>query len=398
MSSGANPSTNAKWQPAIRLDRGSRIAKLPRTASGGVRVEGVVARAGIYTYQRADGVTRELLPPEEAARIESLATLRDAPVTVGHPAGRMVSPSTYRSDSVGHVSGQPTSDGKIVKATLAVQDEDAIARIDAGELVELSPGYRLQLDPTPGVWNGQRYDAVQRCREYNHLAIGPSGWARGGAETSLRVDGVDDVAIEIDAPSGESTHNDGGETPRSKPAMKTERIDGIEYEVGSVAHSQARARFDAAQTAKLAELEKRAKDAETRADEATARAEVATKEAAASKKALEEAIDPKRIDALVTARVELVERARKVLGADEKLDGKTDREIMLAAIAKLDPELDLSKRADEAVRVHFDAAIKWAPEAATSPLARDRRAAVGEGADRTDAIRSAHFDHGFFAE
>jgi hypothetical protein len=367
-----------------------------------VRVEGTVARAGIYTYQRADGVTRELLLPEEAARLESLATLRDAPITVGHPDG-MVSPATYRRDAVGHVSGQPTSDGKTIKATLAVQDADTIRRIDAGELVELSPGYRLMLDPTPGVWNGQKYDAVQRHREYNHLAIGPAGWARGGRETSLRVDGVDDVAVEIEPRErSESDERQTGADETRSDSMTTktmERIDGIELEVGTVGWQQARARFDAKQAETIAGLEKRAKEAETRADAATAEAEVAKKDAATAKKALEEATSPKRLDALVTARVELVEKARRVLGTETKFDGKSDREIMLAAIAKIDPELELKDRTDEAVRIHFDAAIRYAPESVTSPLARDRAALFGTEPVRTDhQLDAGAFDSSFFAD
>ena len=68
----------------------------------------------------------------------------------------------------GHVSGEPTFDRQFVRATLAIQEHDAITRVDRGELVELSAGYRLMIDPTPGVTPaGERYDAVQRALRRN---------------------------------------------------------------------------------------------------------------------------------------------------------------------------------------------------------------------------------------
>ena len=38
-------------------------------------------------------------------------------------------------------------------------------------LKELSLGYNLDLDETPGEWEGQPYDAVQRNIVINHLAL-----------------------------------------------------------------------------------------------------------------------------------------------------------------------------------------------------------------------------------
>ena len=56
-------------------------------------------------------------------------------------------------------------------------------------LKELSLGYNLDLDETPGEWNGQPYDAVQRNIVINHLALVLE--ARAGEQARLNFDSRD---------------------------------------------------------------------------------------------------------------------------------------------------------------------------------------------------------------
>jgi hypothetical protein len=292
-----------------------------------------------------------------------------------------VSPETYRRDNVGHVSGEPRSDGRTVGAVLAIQDAETIRRIDSGELVEVSPGYRLMLDPTPGTTPaGERYDAVQRQRVYNHVAIGPKGWARGGSEASLRVDGVEDVAIEVEAQQTIDV-----QPPPVTPAhertdsMKTQRVDGFDYEVGSPAWQQACERRDTRIAAEIAALEQRAKDAESKVTTQTARADAAE----ARVKELELELSPARIDARVSERTALLERVRPVLGADVKLDGKTPHEVRVLVLAKLQPALKLDSIAEAQretyVLARFESELDHATKQLVkpSPLTQARGDAFG---------------------
>lgn len=388
----------ANWTPAVRVDRG-RLSKATKTAVG-VRVEGVVSKVGVLTYTRADGsVVREFLPPEEAGRLDSLASLRDAPVTVMHPAGgtRMVTPATYRSDAVGHVSGEPRFDGRHVIADLAIQDGKAIDRVDAGELRELSAGYRCLIDPTPGVFQGQKYDAVQRSREYNHTALLPAGAARAGADASLRLDGTDcdDVAVmrfdEDDDRTPMRVPARAGQPEARVDSVKTiERIDGRDYEVGT---PEWRAKLDAVHAAAIAEVEKRAKVAEDRAATEKARADSAEKRV----KDLEAELTPARVNARVAERTALIERVRPVLGKDEKLDGLSLYEIRLKTVMKLDPEFKADAVPEAQREIHVNARFESdmrhvktdAASAGTpppSPLGRARLDAV------TPPAGAAHFD------
>lgn len=336
------------WTPAVRVDIG-RLRKAEKTASGGVRVPAAVSREGILEYLRADGtVVRELVPREEAARLESLQTLRDAVVTVGHPANgtRLVSPDTYKTDSVGHVSGEPSFEGGHVVASLAILDADTMRRVDSGELEEISAGYRVMIDPTPGELNGQRYDQVQRRREYNHVALLPKGGGRAGETVSLRLDGVE-CAVEVRPQAQPPT------TP--KPAeqrtdtMKTERIDGVDYEIGSASWAQAKAKHDARIQARLDELEEmEAEKAKTDSEMEKLRAENDSLKEKIDEleKKIADADSPERADALVSARFDLFRRAQRVLGADVKLDGKSELEIMRLAVAKAVPSLAARLRLD----------------------------------------------------
>lgn len=58
---------------------------------------------------------------------------------------------------------------------------------------ELSAGYRCVYDFTPGVWNGQKYDAVQRKIRGNHLALVDEG--RCGPEVAV----LDHFCFTLDA-------------------------------------------------------------------------------------------------------------------------------------------------------------------------------------------------------
>lgn len=173
----------------IRLDRG-RLAKSKRSPQGFARVDARLTRTGVLEYTRADGsLQRELRPEAEVFRADSLASLALAPVTDLHPS-EMVGPSNARQFAVG-VCAAPRRDGNFVAAELTIQPADVIAKVDAGERAEISCGYSCDLDETPGVYQGQHYDAIQRNIQYNHVALGPRGWGRAGADVCMRLDSKD---------------------------------------------------------------------------------------------------------------------------------------------------------------------------------------------------------------
>ena len=179
----------------IRLDA-SRVKELP---DGSIRVPAVLTHTGIFPYRNPDGsVRREYRPAEEVFRADAIASFADVPVTISHPAERRVDATTWRRDAIGHLSGAPRQDGENMVGDLLIRDAGAIARVRSGDLHNISCGYRVDYDSTPGgTPDGQKYDGVQRNLVGNHVAILPRAERpRGGESCSLRLDSEDNEVIE----------------------------------------------------------------------------------------------------------------------------------------------------------------------------------------------------------
>lgn len=188
-----------------RIDKGGRITSKVDD-NGYLRIDGVVAHVGILEYMDDDGtVIREFVPEETLFDEDSLKSLAGAPVTLQHPPV-MVTPSNYKEYSQGSVNGMPKRDGDNLVASMLVIGNEALHAVEYDGVSELSPGYSVDLDETPGEWQGQKYDRVQRNRRYNHQAIVDA--ARGGSVCSLRFDGAnvpnneDNSMTQIKLPGG----------------------------------------------------------------------------------------------------------------------------------------------------------------------------------------------------
>lgn len=189
----------------FRIDSGS-LAKAERTPAGGLRVPAFLTRTGVFTYYRNGQPVRELRPPEEVFSRESLDSLRDAPVTDDHPwnaPGQKVTPENTRELRRGHVSGHVRADSDKISAALVIDDAELIRAIEGRKRTEVSCGYRCDTDHTPGVFEGQPYDRVQRNIRYNHVAIVKHG--RAGSDIKLRLDSEDDVIAERDDSADDHT-------------------------------------------------------------------------------------------------------------------------------------------------------------------------------------------------
>lgn len=354
----------------LRLDF-QRFTKVERTPSGGMRVPANLTRTGVFSYRKQDGtLTRELRHPDEVFNQDSLNTLRGAPVTDLHPKD-MVSPSNWREVSVGHV-GDVKADGSYVYGRLDILDSDAIKRVERGDRKELSCGYRCTLEETPGTYKGERYDTIQRGIVYNHVAIGPKDWGRAGNKVALRLDSGDAIQVE---PKPE-----GPPPPKKEVTTMLIRVDGIEYEAGSSAHLQAVDKWDTGQAKKVADLTSERDTAKAEADVATARADKAEAD-------LKVASDPKKVEELVTGRVQLHTDAKKVLGTDFDPSGKTTREIQVSAIKADVKDFDPEGKSDDYVAAYFAATVKnhsRSDEGGTGIGAARDAATGGKRKDKTD--------------
>ena len=128
----------------------------------------VVTSTGIFEYTNSDGsIRRELRLPEEVFDPASLASYKGKPVILTHEAG-VVDKKNVDREHIGTILSNGYQDGDNVRAEIVIHETDLMKR---SGLRELSLGYSLDLDETPGVWNGQPYDAIQRNIRINHLAL-----------------------------------------------------------------------------------------------------------------------------------------------------------------------------------------------------------------------------------
>lgn len=318
-----------------RFDHGTLSAAV--SVAGGLRVPATVARTGVQVYAGPDGkMVREYRPDSEVFAEEALATLRGAPITIGHRA--RVTPANWSAVAVGFVAGDPRRDGEWVAVDVQAATQETIDRIAARELVEVSCGYDTVIVDQPGrTDSGEEYDRVQTQIRYNHVALGPTGFARAGRNARLRLDGNEDP------------------TEESKPMIF--KIDGADFDLSKPEGA-------AAAAARVETLTSAAKDAAAKADAATARADAATARADAA----EARLAAREADGARAAVVEQV----KARCPDLKCDGLSVRQIQVAAV-KLAKQIDIPEdKSDGYVAAYFDATFAAPAE-------------VYQGAARSDA-------------
>jgi len=146
----------------------------------------ILTSVGIFEYKNRDGSIRhELRLPEEVFSETSLASYEGKPVIITHEAV-WVTKDNVDGEIVGTILTKGYQDGDDVRAKIIIHEFDAVKR---SGMRELSLGYNLVLDETPGEWNGQPYDAIQTKIMINHLALVSE--ARAGDQARLNIDGRD---------------------------------------------------------------------------------------------------------------------------------------------------------------------------------------------------------------
>lgn len=182
-----------------------------------------ISKAGIFPYSGAqlgmtgadaDRIFQVLRPPEELADPECLASFRllpwiDEHVMLGPVAQEMTDKAlpAEKKGIHGVIGENVFFEGDTLFANLKVFSSTLAALIEAGKR-ELSAGYRCIYDVTPGEWNGQRYDAVQRKIRGNHLALVTEG--RMGPDVAVQ----DQFAFTVDTEEfqimADKTEDEGG--------------------------------------------------------------------------------------------------------------------------------------------------------------------------------------------
>lgn len=243
------------------------LLKMEETPQGYLAGFARAARIGVQAYTQADGtIVNEFRPPEEVFAADAQLSFRNLPVTNEHPTVP-VSSANAKELSVGHVGEAIRVDGSWLILPITVMDADVIKQINAGKN-QLSCGYDLEIDETPGTYAGESYDRIQRKIRGNHVAIVAD--ARAGNQARLNLDSADAVAVytsqedDIAMPKpGQVTRKDGNEEPvkdneepEAKPNKDAEGMEKLQKDNESL-------------KAKLADMKEKYDELKGKMDEAT---------------------------------------------------------------------------------------------------------------------------------
>jgi len=324
------------------------------TAEGWIVDKPVITRSGIFRYHNSNGKEiSEYRPDEEVFAPDSLNSLRAIPVTDGHK-GILTTSDTLDGVIVGSVMspGEKHGDNDVI-ADIVIHNVKKI-----GAKRELSLGYVCKIDETPGVFNGVKYDQVQRSIKYNHLAVVNRGRA-GNAR--LRLDSTDFVSFDTEDDVVEIT-------------MEKIRLDnGIEYTASKEV------------AVHVVDLREQLKNYKTRLDQVEAERDTLKADIAKSAKDHENALKAERDAA--RSRIVLEEKAKQYsLKFDESA---TDRSIKEQIIKHLGNDLNFANRSDDYVDSAFDITIANADAKSTKTAEQKTKTVAKADSNNSGSVSSS---------
>ena len=316
-----------------RYDYG-QVTKSEVTDEGYLKVWCKAARVGTQLYTRGDGTqVREYRPEDEVSNPDSLASFGMKAVTLNHPKVLLDSKTT-KLHQVGHAGSHVRFSDGVVEVALVITDQDAIDAVQRGDAQEVSAGYRVDYDPTPGVTpDGESYDGIQRNIKVNHIAL--VARARAGREARLLLDSCDrnDAVADIEPPS-------------NSPVISMARItlDGLDIELpadaaGAVqsfvketgrAQAELQQKLDA-QEEKIQAVVTEKTEAQDRIDASQERIAELEKQLAEAVAASEQRDDAAEINDAVNKRLEALNKFAPIMPEDYKFDGEDEAQIMAIA-------------------------------------------------------------------
>jgi len=333
---------------------------LTTTSEGYLTGKAAVTNVGIFPYNLPGGGVRlELRLPEEVFKPESLETLKLKPMVNDHPKVK-VTAANAKQFAIGSVGESIHTDPYRVYANVIITDQATIQEIKNGKIA-LSCGYDADLEYLPGVWMGQKYDAIQRNIRYNHLALVKRG--RAGDDATLRLD----TAIAI----FDDTSNEVPSNKEKAPMLKKITIDGVDYEAEAKVIETLHATTTRLDSVEGELTQARAEMTRTEAELDSLQDQVAASAAATT--ARNDAA-PENLEKAVQARVALILAGQKV-GAEFKTDA-AEVVIQSAVIMKAFPTATLEGKSHEYLSARFDSAMELLEKTSHEDVAREAQSAA----------------------
>lgn len=362
----------------FRLDNG--YLQNITTSDGFLRAKVSIAKTGVFSYLHADGkIIKEAKLPEELFSQATLDSLKGVPVTNEHPPIEdnkgLVNQTNYNKYVKGSLGEIVVLDGDHIVTTETIYDAELINQLKNGEKREVSIGFETDVDFTPGEYNGQRYDAVQRNIKINHLAHVKNG--RAGESVKVHLDSVNtNYAIMQGEVNEMIVRIDGKDIEVSEEVYK--EIESLRKKALRKDDQSAVATED--KTEVQITLPKKEESEDLKLANENLKMQVKTQQdliagLQSELNALKKT-EPEKLDSLVSEKLNALDSARAVIQGFRG-DGLSTKEIKLQVISKLLPfkaDVKLDSISDTEIDYRYDAALQLAREKqALNPIIQSER-------------------------
>lgn len=134
-----------------------------------------IARAGVFPYLHADGtMSYEAKLPQDILGDSTVQTAANKPITDDHPTNNggtvLVNKGNVQQYMKGFSADNAHVEGDTLRVGLTVTDPTLIKKIQGGKQ-ELSIGFQTDVAPAHGVFQGMKYDSIQKNIQINHIAV-----------------------------------------------------------------------------------------------------------------------------------------------------------------------------------------------------------------------------------
>lgn len=339
-----------------------------------LRAKVSIARDGVFAYLNSDGTIQyEAKLPEEIFSELTIQTAKGVPVTDGHPpfsngTKGLITPNNYTQYVKGALGDAITvADGMLVGEE-TIYDAALIEDLKAGKKVEVSIGFTMERDTTPGEYNGQRYDAAQRNIRINHLAHVEHGRAGSDIRACLDSALTDAVAVQI-IDKGEKQMNP------STPKTAADAVDDAGIMAGLKKIFTLLSRHDGGEVPPAApdpaapssdDLAKRVGDIEKILTSLISMFEKSLPKISPDSPQPPDAPSSAALDSAIAERIKLIDAA-KAIAPDVKTDGMSAKELKLSVIKSALPfaaDIRVDALSDDQLNARYDAACDLAREKA----------------------------------
>ena len=324
-----------------------------------------ISKAGVFPYLGVEigapeptRVYNVLRSPEELEKAAS--TFRLIPIIDDHELLGSIGTSTDERPPAGMTGETVTYEHPYLYSSIKITS-DALQKQIASGKIELSPAYTCDWIPESGVYEGERYDYVQKIKHGNHLALVEKG--RTGRDVAV----LDHYAFDT-----------GGLLPMT--------LEEIMAGIASLSEEDKAKLLAALSPAEDADEEK---DDAAKDDEATDIAEEAEAAAESAAEAVAAEADGDDV-AAAEAAAEAVENAEAVLEAAEELQEKIAQDSMKRAVKHIDERNAMAARVKPFIGAVPAAAMDSAESVASYAL---RKLGVKHGKGQATAVITGYL-HG----